>query len=165
MKPITVHRQPPQQRIEPCQGPRNTAAQFASAQPGAHVHHVNVRRPGTGEKRQQPIPSPRREVIEQEQPHRRALECEPAKIRLDPVQPGRKVFRIVIVERGVISMKKGPPDLLQPQASTRIAGPEASSSERRLVERKTEKESLNPTLREPHNEPAGSAAVNQAGGY
>ena len=126
---------------------------------GADVHHVNVRRPGTGEKRQQPIPSPEREVIQQKQAHRRALECEAAAIRLDLVEPRTQYFGIILFQGGVIASDKGPTDLLQTMADVCIARTKAPASERRLIGRKTKEESVDPTAQKPHVAPASVGAA------
>ena len=69
------------------------------------------------------------------------------------MQPRKKVIQIVFFQRGVITLEKGPADLFQPQASTRITGSEASPCERRFIERKTEEKPLNPTASEHHHAP------------
>ncbi len=54
----------------------------------------------------------------------------------------RRCSRFAFFQRGVISMEKGPADLFQPQASTRVTGPEASSCEGRFIKRKTEENTV-----------------------
>ncbi len=133
VKAIAVDRQPAQQGVEPRQQSLDAKAEPAQHPADAHVHHVDVGRPGTFQECRQSVPPPGHEVIQQGKPHRRPLERKSPEFGLNGVQPEDQCPTFTLLQSRVIAMQEDSPDPFQSLPHLGFDLPKPAPSKRRFL--------------------------------